>query len=89
MQAFDLQSPPVAQPALASTWRPGQPYPEWGDRKTIAAIIADNYGPISPRTLERWPLVGRRFNGRTVFPVADVLKFARDQLATSPPRKTG
>ena len=75
--------------SVLSTWSPGEPHPRNADRRTLAAIITYEVGPVSPRSLEKWPLVGRRFNGRTVFPVADALKLARDQLAISPPRKTG
>ena len=88
LQAFDLQAPPVAHRASASTWSAGQPYPQWADLKTTAAIITDKYGPVSHRTLERWPLVGRRFNGRKVFFVVEALKVAEDRFAMSPPRKT-
>jgi hypothetical protein len=81
---------PLTEDALPKTsWSPGEPHPRNGDRRIIAAIISHEVGPVSPRSLEKWPLVGRRFNGRTVFPVADALKVARDKLAMSPPRKTG
>jgi hypothetical protein len=73
---------------VVSTWSPGEPHPRNADRRILAAIITYEVGPVSPRSLEKWPLIGRRFNGRTVFPVADALKLARDQLAISPPRKT-
>jgi hypothetical protein len=75
--------------SIISTWSPGDPYPRNADRRTLAAIISREVGPVSPQSLEKWPLVGRRFNGRMVFPVADALKLARDQLAMSLPRKTG
>jgi hypothetical protein len=74
--------------SILSSWSPGDPYPRNADRRTLAEIISHEVGPVSRRSLEKWPLVGRRFNGRTVFPVADALKLARDQLAMSPPRKT-
>jgi hypothetical protein len=73
--------------SVLRTWSPGEPHPRNADRRTLAEIISHEVGPVSPRSLEKWPLVGRRFNGRTVFPVADALKLARDQLAISPPRK--
>jgi hypothetical protein len=75
--------------SILSVWSPGDPYPRNADRRTLAAIISREVGPVSPRSLEKWPLVGQHFNGRTVFPVADALKLARDQLAASVPRKTG
>ena len=82
-------SPPVSRKSKAAIWSPGDPHPRHADRRILAAIISHEVGPVSPRSLEKWPLVGRRFNGRTIFPVADALKLARDQLAMSPPRKTG
>jgi hypothetical protein len=72
-----------------STWSPGNPHPRNADRPTLAAIITDEVGPIRPRTLERWPLVGRWFNGRKIFSVEVALKVARDRLSMSVPRKTG
>ena len=90
LQAFDLQAPPVRRigrrPAHGA---PASRYPQRADLKTISS---DHNRQMTGRYRTalwsggRW--LGRRFNGRTVFPVADALKLARDQLAISPPRKT-
>ena len=89
LQAFDLQSPLAAEPASASSWRPGQPYPERADLKTVAAIITDKYGRVSHRTLERWPLIARLFNGRKSISVDHALKVASERFGRSRPRKIG
>lgn len=40
------------------------------DRRTAAAAISKNLFPVSPRTLERWPVPTRRVNGRAVAPAS-------------------
>ena len=40
-------------------------------REQLAERYRAKYGPISPRTLERWPLVWRFLNGRAVADVAE------------------
>ena len=66
----------------AERWSPGQPHPKHADRKTLAAIISHEFFPISPRSLERWPLKVRRVNGRAVYAVNDVLAVA-EAMATA------
>jgi hypothetical protein len=81
--------PSLSRKSQTATWSPPDPHPRHADRRNLAAIITHEVGPVSARSLEKWPLVGRRFNGRTVYPVEDALKLARDRLAMSLPRKTG
>jgi len=51
------------------------------DRRTLAAIISHELFPISPRTIERWPLVVRRVNGRAITRTSDALAMAETKLA--------
>jgi hypothetical protein len=53
--------------ALKQTWQPEQPLPTYADKATAAAIITHHFFPISPRTLERWPLTVRRPNKATIY----------------------
>lgn len=55
---------------------PGQPYPRHAGRKRLAAIISQEFFPISPRSLERWPPLVRRINGRALCVVKDALSMA-------------
>jgi hypothetical protein len=59
---------------------PDQPLPQYADKPTAAAIITHHFFPISPRTLERWPLTVRRPNKATVYAVAEVMAVAEAKL---------
>lgn len=61
-------------------WSPGRPYPRHADRRTLAAIISHEFFPISPRSLERWPLLVRRINGRALYAVKDALAMAEAKM---------
>ena len=63
-----------------TTWQPDQPLPQYADKSTAAAIITHHFFPISPRTLERWPLTVRRPNKATVYAVAEVMAVAEGKL---------
>ena len=62
------------------SWQPDQPLPQYADKPTAAAIITHHFFPISPRTLERWPLTVRRPNKATVYAVAEVMAVAEAKL---------
>lgn len=40
--------------------------------------------PVSPRTLESWPVPTRLVNGKTTFDTAELLAFARSKLDAAP-----
>jgi hypothetical protein len=63
-----------------SHWNPTQPLPKHADKATAAAIITDHYFPISPRTLERWPLTVRRPNKAVIYDVAELMAMAEERL---------
>ena len=62
------------------SWKPEQPLPQYADKPTAAAIITHHFFPISPRTLERWPLTVRRPNKASVYAVAEVMAVAEAKL---------
>ena len=66
--------------ARDTTWKPEQPLPQYADKQTAAAIITHHFFPISPRTLERWPLTVRRPNKATVYEVDEVMAVAEAKL---------
>ena len=59
-----------------TAWQPEQPLPQYADKPTAAAIITHHFSPISPRTLERWPLTVRRPNKAAVYEVGELMAFA-------------
>jgi hypothetical protein len=58
--------------------------PRYADRRGLAAIIGRFYGPISPRSLEEWPIAWRCFNGRIVGAVAEALAEAERRFEPDP-----
>jgi hypothetical protein len=59
------------------------------DRRRGAELVTQFFFPISPRTLERWPLTGRVVNGRLVFSTADLFAIARQRIDAAPAIKGG
>lgn len=63
-----------------TTWHPSHPLPQFADKATSAAIVTHHFFPVSPRTLERWPLTVRRPNKAAVYEVVELLKVAEAKL---------
>jgi hypothetical protein len=63
-----------------TNWSPDLPVPHYADRKTLAAIITHLYYPVSPRTIERWPLIVRKPNKKAILEVKPALEYAEQQL---------
>ena len=59
------------------------------DRRTGAALISYHFFPISPRTLERWPIAWRRINGRALANVSDLLSEAKRRVDIAPAIRGG
>jgi hypothetical protein len=59
------------------------------NRRTAAALITFFYGPVSWRTLERWPLVWTQFNGQAVVETVSIMEEAERRLRASPPIRGG
>lgn len=59
-------------------------HPRFADRRGLALIITRECFPISPRTLETWPLTWRHVNGKAVAEVAEALAVAEARLAAAP-----
>lgn len=45
--------------------------------------------PVSPRTLESWPVPTRLVNGKATFDTAELLAFARSKMGEAPVIKGG
>ena len=65
------------------------PLPVRVDRKTAAALVTQHFFPVSPRTVEAWPLTIRRVNGRATMETAELFAFARAKVEAAPPIKGG
>jgi len=68
---------------------PREPDPEQmpiqhGSREQLADIHRYYFGPISHRTLERWPLRWRKVNGRAVADVREFLTEAERRFREAP-----
>ena len=72
-----------------SHWEPGNPFPKYADRKTLAKIISFECFPVSHRTIQTWPLTVRRPNRATVYDVGEALEYAQSKLDKSVCYKQG
>jgi hypothetical protein len=53
-------------------------------RSMAAAYLSQHFFPVSPRTLERWPVATRRVNGHVLIDTADLLTVANGKLRSAP-----
>jgi hypothetical protein len=58
--------------------------PRYIGRRDLAALHTELLGPLSPRTLEAWPLVWRRVGGYAVTNVFDAMAFAWERFENAP-----
>lgn len=61
-----------------------EPLPVRMDRRQGAKLISARLFPISPRTLETWPVRWRRVNGRALCETAELLAVAEEKFASAP-----
>jgi hypothetical protein len=59
--------------------------PRYGTKRQLADIHRRWFGPISERSLERWPLDWKRVNGLAVAKTADFLAIAEARFQAEPP----
>ncbi len=59
------------------------------DRRTGAALISKRYFPVSPRSLESWPVTWRRVNGKAIGETAELFAVAQSKLDAAPPIRGG
>ena len=78
---------PLSETSASPTF--GQPYPVNVDRRVGAEIVTQHYFPVSPRTIESWPLTVRRVNGKALYNTAELLAYARERLEAAPAIRGG
>lgn len=59
------------------------------DRRAGAALISQHLFPISPRTLERWPVTWRRINGKALVDTSELLAEAQRRVDIAPAIRGG
>jgi len=59
------------------------------DRRAGAELVARHFFPVSPRTLEVWPLTWRRVNGYAVCETAELLAEAQRRFDAAAPIRGG
>lgn len=74
---------------LATSDAPPADLPRRADRRTGAALLTRHLFPVSPRTLERWPLTWRRVNGKAVCETAELFAVAQRKLDEAPAIRGG
>ncbi|MBD0271526.1 MAG: hypothetical protein ICV73_06310 [Acetobacteraceae bacterium] len=64
-------------------------YPVRMDRRGLAAFITKEFFPISPRSLEKWPLTWQRVNNKAVSLTAEAAAVAEAKLDEATPIRGG
>jgi hypothetical protein len=62
--------------------------PEHSDRRGIAQIHTELFGPISPRSLEDWPLAWKLVAGKAVANTRDAITYAYERFQAAPRYRT-
>jgi hypothetical protein len=64
-------------------------YPVRMDRRGLAAFITQEFFPVSPRSLERWPLAWQHVNNKAIGRTAEAAAVAASKLDEAPPIRSG
>ena len=59
------------------------------DRGMGAGLVTMHFFPVSPRTLEAWPLTWQHVNGKAVCETAELFAVAQSKLDAAPPIRGG
>jgi len=76
--------------AIPTTTSTPQPQPDLStlprrvDRKTGAELVTLHFFPVTPRTLEIWPLAWRLVRGRAICDTAELFAVAQTKLDAAP-----
>ena len=63
--------------------------PHYSDRRGLAQLHNELFGPISPRTFEEWPLTWQLVNGRAVTNTRDAIALANARFQAAPKYRGG
>lgn len=92
-----MPEPALSLPTLSPTPRrrhkpeltPASLPPRIARRDAAPMLYAVLGFPVSPRTLESWPVATRLVNGKATFDTAELLAFARSKLDEAPSIRGG
>jgi hypothetical protein len=59
--------------------------PRFSTLKTGAQLVTRLYFPVSPRTIEKWPVAFQIINGRRSVKTAELIAHAESMIADAPP----
>jgi hypothetical protein len=59
------------------------------DRRSLAQLITEMVAPVSPRTLEDWPLTWRLVNGKAVTDTRTAIEVAYRRFQAAPEYRGG
>jgi hypothetical protein len=63
--------------------------PHYSDRRGLAQLHSELLGPLSPRSLEEWPLTWQLVNGRAVTNTRDAIALAYVRFQAAPKYRSG
>jgi hypothetical protein len=49
-------------------------------RRAAAAFLSLHFFPVSPRTIEAWPIPSRRVNGKALYETIDLITYANQKI---------
>jgi hypothetical protein len=58
--------------------------PKYLTRPEAAKLVKEHFFPVSPRSLEAWPILTRRVNGKALHDTAEVVAVAKAMVAAAP-----
>ena len=61
----------------------------YSDRRGLAQLHGELFGPISPRTLEEWPVAWQLVNGRAVTNTREAIELAYRRFQDAPKYRAG
>lgn len=64
-------------------------YPVRMDRRGLAAFITKEFFPVSPRSLEKWPLTWQHVNNKAIGRTAEAAAVAKAKLDEATPIRGG
>lgn len=82
-------TPPPAPSQPSGQKTAPHPLPVRVDRRTAAELVTQHFFPVSPRTVEAWPLTIRRVNGKATMETVELFAYAQAKLDAAPPIRGG
>jgi hypothetical protein len=75
---------PIGNPPAQTVQPDLSTLPRRVDRKTGAALVTLYFFPVTPRSLEEWPVTWRMINGKAVGETSELFAVAQAKLDAAP-----